>query len=58
VAHYGRIDHGGRVRWLGIATDPQALQALGVSLPETMARLYVRDANGRLVSGAWAFVAV
>jgi predicted DCC family thiol-disulfide oxidoreductase YuxK len=58
VAHYRRIDRAGRVRWLDIATDPEELQALGVSRPEAMARLHVREANGRLVSGAWAFAAV
>ncbi len=58
VAHYRRIDHGERVRWLDIAQDPGELQALGVSLDEAMARLHVRDRSGRLVSGAWAFATI
>ena len=58
VAHYRRLDSDGRVRWLDLSEDPSELQDLGVSLPEAMARLHVRDRSGRLVSGAWAFAAV
>lgn len=58
VAHYRRLDHARRVRWLDISRDASELDSLGIPLGQAMARLHVRDPSGRLVSGAWAFAAV
>lgn len=58
VAHYRRLDRSGRVHWLDIAADPTPLQAHGVSPEQAMRRLHALDADGRLVSGAWAFAAI
>jgi len=58
VAHYRRLDQEGRIRWVDITRDPDVLDALGIPLHQAMARLHVRDASGRVLSGAWAFAAV
>jgi predicted DCC family thiol-disulfide oxidoreductase YuxK len=58
VAHYRRLDRAGRVDWVDISREPDALAAWGVTLEEAMARLHVRERSGRLVTGVPAFVAV
>lgn len=58
VAHYRRLDRDGRVHWQDIAADPTPLKPHGVSAEQAMRRLHALDADGRLVSGAWAFAAI
>ena len=58
VAHYRRLDQAGRVRWQDIAEDAAELTAHGIGREQAMRRLHALDAEGRLVSGAWAFAAI
>lgn len=56
VRHYQRLDWARRIHWVDLIEQPDALQPYGVDFAEAMERLHVLDANGRLVSGAGAFV--
>jgi len=58
VTHYRRLDREGRIRWVDISCDPDELDALGIPLHQAMARLHVRDASGRILTGACAFAAI
>lgn len=58
VAHYRRLDRDGRVRWIDIAADPGELATHDITPTLAMQRLHALDAEGRLVSGAWAFAAI
>jgi predicted DCC family thiol-disulfide oxidoreductase YuxK len=58
VAHYRRLDRSGRIDWVDISREPDALAPLGVTLPEAMARLHVQDRHGALLTGVPAFAAV
>lgn len=58
VAHYRRLDNGRQIRWVDIHAEPTALDAIGVSYDQAMARLHVRDRNGVVQTGAKAFAAV
>jgi predicted DCC family thiol-disulfide oxidoreductase YuxK len=56
VAHYQRIDTGGRIRWVDIHAHPDAPADYGLSWQAAMQRMHVIDGDGRPVSGAQAFV--
>ncbi len=58
VAHYQRLDRQGRIQWIDIYTKPRAVDAIGVNYEEAMARLHVRDSDGKVQTGVWAFAAV
>lgn len=58
IAHYRRLDRAGRVNWVDITRDAEALDAVGLDQATAMRRLHVRDADGRLVQGVPAFVAI
>jgi predicted DCC family thiol-disulfide oxidoreductase YuxK len=58
IAHYRRMDRAGRIRWIDLTTDAEALSAAGLDVATAMRRLHVRDADGRLISGVPAFVAI
>lgn len=58
IAHYRKIDRAGRVRWVDITQEPNALAAAGLDLPTAMRRLHVQDPEGRMLSGVAAFVAI
>ena len=58
VDHYRRLDRAGRVDWADIAADASALESRGVTRNQGMQRLHALDAEGHLVSGAWAFAAI
>lgn len=58
IAHYRRVDRAERIRWIDLTTDAEALSAVGLDVATAMRRLHVRDADGRLLSGVPAFVAI
>jgi predicted DCC family thiol-disulfide oxidoreductase YuxK len=58
IAHYRKMDRAGRIRWIDITAEPQALAAAGLDQQTAMRRLHVRDADGRLVEGVPAFVEI
>ncbi len=58
VAHYRRLDRSGRIDWIDIARDAEALAAHKLDRADAMAQLHVRDRDGALVTGAAAFAAV
>ncbi|MGB5830698.1 MAG: DUF393 domain-containing protein [Thiohalocapsa sp.] len=58
IAHYQRVDRAGRIRWIDLTTDAEALSAAGFDAETAMRRLHVRDVEGQLISGVPAFVAV
>lgn len=60
VAHYRALDRDGAVDFVD-ASDPNAeaaLAARGLSRAQALQRLHVIDADGRVVSGARAFIAL
>ncbi|MFP4160737.1 MAG: thiol-disulfide oxidoreductase DCC family protein [Ectothiorhodospira sp.] len=58
IGHYRRLDREGRVEWLDIHADPGVLERIGVDWETAMRRMHARDASGRVVTGARAFVTV
>lgn len=58
VALYRRLDRRGRIRWHDASRDAGDLAADGVTRADALARLHVRDDDGRLVTGARGFVAI
>lgn len=58
IAHYRKIDRRGRIRWIDITQEAEALAAAGLDLSSAMRRLHVQEANGRLLSGVEAFIAI
>lgn len=58
IAHYRRIDRGGRIQWIDVTQDQAALAAAGLDLPSAMRRLHVQEPDGRLLSGIDAFLAI
>jgi predicted DCC family thiol-disulfide oxidoreductase YuxK len=58
VAHYRRIDRAGRIRWIDIHARPAELAPYGLSWQATMRRMHVVESDGRVVTGARAFVAL
>lgn len=58
IAMYRRRDGAEAVRWIDASTAAPASLGTDLSREAALARLHVRDAQGRLVSGAAAFVAL
>jgi len=58
VAHYRKIDTAGRVEWRDVAADPRAGEPIGLSCDAAMARMHAVTFEGRVVSGADAFLEV
>jgi predicted DCC family thiol-disulfide oxidoreductase YuxK len=58
IAHYRRVDRAGRIRWVDITLDRDALDAAGLDIATAMRRLHVQRGDGRLVQGVPAFVAI
>lgn len=58
VGHYRKVDRNGDVEWLDIHADPSVLDAYGIDREAAMERLHVMDPQGRIHSGARAFVTV
>lgn len=58
VRHYQRLDWAGRIQWVDLLRQPDVLEPYGVSFAAAMDELHVIDAQGQLVKGAYAFVAL
>ncbi len=58
IAHYQRVDYGGRIHWVDITRDTGALAAHGLAFSDAMARLHVLDGEGVWQTGVRAFVAI
>lgn len=58
IAHYLRRDRAGRLAALDIATDPAPLVRLGIAHDSAMAALHACDAQGRVLIGSDAFLAI
>jgi predicted DCC family thiol-disulfide oxidoreductase YuxK len=58
IDHYRRLDRERRVRWVDITDAGDELSAAGLDVETAMRRLHVREADGRMLSGAPAFVAI
>jgi predicted DCC family thiol-disulfide oxidoreductase YuxK len=58
IRHYQRLDRDGRVCWLDIHADPAVLERIGVDWETAMRHMHARDASGRVVTGARAFVLI
>jgi predicted DCC family thiol-disulfide oxidoreductase YuxK len=58
IAHYLSQDRARRLAAIDIATDPTPLAAIGVTQADALAALHARDADGRTLVGAAAFLAI
>jgi predicted DCC family thiol-disulfide oxidoreductase YuxK len=58
IAHYRRIDRRSAIDWVDITNDGGALAAVGIDYPTAMRRIHARDADGNLLTGVPAFVAI
>ncbi|MGB5735815.1 MAG: DUF393 domain-containing protein [Thiohalocapsa sp.] len=58
IAHYRRVDRNQRVRWVDLTEAADELAAIGLDTSTAMRRLHVQEADGRLLSGVPAFVAI
>ncbi len=58
VDHYKRLDVSRRVNWVDIDEDISELSASGITHEQAMKRLHVRNREGELVTGAFAFQAL
>lgn len=58
IAHYRRLDKPGRIRWVDLMAAGEELEQVGLDFETAMRRIHVREADGRLVSGVPAFVAM
>ena len=58
IAYYRRVAPGGVFNWLDIATDPRPLAVFGLSQPQALRRLHVRDAEGQWHVGVAAFILI
>jgi len=58
IDHYRRIDQSGRIRWLDITREREALATYGLSVHASMARLHVYDRDGCWQTGAYGFAAI
>lgn len=58
IDHYRRVEQPGRIHWIDITRDLEALQAHGLEPRDAMASFHVRSADGRWHIGAEAFIAL
>ncbi len=58
IAHYRRVDRSGRIHWVDITRDQEALAAHGLAFGDAMARLHVLDREGIWQTGVRAFIAI
>lgn len=58
VDHYRKIDREGRIRFVDAADGGAGLSEAGLTQDRALKRLHVRLSDGRLVSGARAFVEI
>jgi len=58
IRHYRRLDRDARIDFADIAVHPEALAGTGLTPAQARRRFHVIDAQGRLCSGATAFMAL
>ena len=58
IRHYRRLDSEGQLHWIDIHAHPETLQTFGLTFDAAMQRMHVMESDGRMVSGAAAFVAI
>jgi predicted DCC family thiol-disulfide oxidoreductase YuxK len=58
IAHYRARDRAARIAFVDIAADPAPLLTIGVTQAEALAAMHALHADGRVVRGATAFVAL
>lgn len=58
IAHYRKVDQAGRIHWIDITREKDTLADAGLDLQSAMRRLHVQEADGRLLSGVDAFIAI
>ena len=58
IAHYRHLDRHGRLCWVDICAQPDVLAHYGITWKSAMQRLHVRDVDGRMLTGAYAFAAL
>ncbi|MCF7985739.1 MAG: DUF393 domain-containing protein [Thiohalocapsa sp.] len=58
IAHYRRVDGAERIDWVDITAQADADLPPDVDRDLLMRRLHVREADGRLVAGVPAFLAI
>ncbi len=58
IDHYRRIDPTGRIRWLDVTHEHEALFEYDLSVDTAMARLHVMDRDGVWHTGAYGFAAM
>ncbi len=58
IAHYQRLRGAEAIAWVDAATCDEGALGSGLDRSRALARFHVRDADGALVSGAQAFVAI
>jgi predicted DCC family thiol-disulfide oxidoreductase YuxK len=56
VGHYRRLDRTRRVRWIDISMPEEWLEPFCLTRSDAMARLHVLDGEGKMQTGAAAFV--
>ncbi len=56
IAHYQRLGNADVIEWLDISTATEQLDAFGMTYDQAMALFHVRDADGVMHVGAYAFV--
>ena len=55
IDHYRRVQGAGRIEWVDITHNTAVLAAYGLEPAAAMARLHVRDIEGRWQTGVWGF---
>jgi len=58
ISYYRGLDREGRVQWTNIHNNPEALIRHGISIDQAMARIHAARADGEILSGVSAFLAV
>jgi predicted DCC family thiol-disulfide oxidoreductase YuxK len=58
IAHYRRIDTTEMIHWVDITDDGGALDEAGIDPTDAMRRIHVKEADGRILIGVPAFVAI
>ena len=58
IDHYRRRDREGRIAFVDVAADPAPLAGTGITQAQALAAMHARRADGSMVRGAAAFVAL